>query len=103
MTTSLVNADRLSLTAPDYLTEAQVIVLENGSTLPEPAVLDNKCAAYRVWADVLQPIQSESQQKTMRYVGRYQEEAASLGTVNMEQPMQDVAVAYDLYMVLMSQ
>lgn len=103
MTTSLVNADLLSLTAPDYLTEAQVIVLENGTTLPEPAVLGNKCVAYRVWADVLQPIQSESQQKTLRYVGRYQEGAASLGTVNMEQPMQDVAVAYDLYMVLMSQ
>ena len=98
MTTSLVNADLLSWPAPNYLTEAQVVVLENGAALPEPAVLGNKCAAYRVWADVLQPIQSESQQKTLRYVGRYQEGAASLGTVDMEQSTQDDAVAYDLYM-----
>lgn len=41
MTTSLVNTDLLSWPAPDYLTEEQVVVLENGTTLPEPAVLGN--------------------------------------------------------------
>ncbi len=42
MATSLVNAGLLFLTAPDYLTEEQVIVLENGAPMPEPPALNFK-------------------------------------------------------------